>query len=466
MRHYERLSRVPLESKYTDSGLTQYRSTDNDEIKSASYDDQLIWTKEEEDTVRKKIDRKLLPFVLLMMFVLHMDRTNLSNAISDNLAADLGFDMDGINVGVMDYTGFLILRVLIAVTEAGFSPACLFYMTLWYKSNELPSRLAYLWGIQNVASAFSGLMSFAVFRMRGICGLEGWKWLFLIDGIATHIVGLIILFYLPASPSEASGWFDERQTRIAMARIIRDDKSKIDQHKQITWNDCKLTVMDMRLWLHLFAVFIWVIPIIPLYNYLPSMIKSAGFSTTDANILTIPPFVITLVGSIMVARSSERHGEIALHTLAATAWSLIGYIILEFLPDTVSGWGFYFAVLVAASAPSTYGIQVAWMSANLAPVGKRTLALGAVIGAANISGVFGSQIYKAYDAPRFHNGNWINIGLRVAAILLYLAQRMWYVSTNEWRRRQWRHMSDEQRQHYLLTTDDVGSDSLDFRFKL
>lgn len=86
-----------------------------------------------------------------------------------------------------------MVRVLIAVTEAGFIPACLFYLTSWYKTNELATRLAWFWGVQSFASAFSGLISFGVFRMGGIGGLEGWKWLFLLDGIMTHIVGIFAM---------------------------------------------------------------------------------------------------------------------------------------------------------------------------------------------------------------------------------------------------------------------------------
>lgn len=87
----------------------------------------------------------------------------------------------------------MVIRILIAVTEGGFIPACLYYLTSWYKSNELGTRLAFFWGVQSFASAFSGLISFGIFRLRGVGGLEGWKWLFLIDGIFTHVVAFIAL---------------------------------------------------------------------------------------------------------------------------------------------------------------------------------------------------------------------------------------------------------------------------------
>lgn len=87
----------------------------------------------------------------------------------------------------------MAVRIFIALTEAGFIPTCLVYLTSWYKTNELATRLAWFWGVQSFASAFSGLISFGVFRLAGIANLEGWKWLFLLDGIFTHIIAFIAL---------------------------------------------------------------------------------------------------------------------------------------------------------------------------------------------------------------------------------------------------------------------------------
>jgi MFS family permease len=155
------------------------------------------------------------------------------------------------HVFIHDFSGFMAVRVFIAVTEAGFIPACLAYLTGWYKTNELATRLAWFWGIQSFASAFSGLISAGVFHMAGIAGLEGWKWLFLLDGIMTHIVGFIAFFYLPANPLRTmggirgrKGWFTDRQKKIALIRLIRDDATKREQNKPVEWNDAKMAVTD------------------------------------------------------------------------------------------------------------------------------------------------------------------------------------------------------------------------------
>ncbi|KAI8375570.1 major facilitator superfamily domain-containing protein [Blakeslea trispora] len=452
-----------------------------------------------------------------MTFVLNMDRTNISNAVSDNLAADLGFTNDGFNTGTLvysliftvftlpsnavtkrigahrwipslmtawaivtwahvlikDFNGFLAVRIFIAVTEAGFIPACLAYLTGWYKTTELATRLAWFWGIQSFASAFSGLISSGIFELRGIGGLEGWKWLFLIDGVLTHVVGFLAFFYLPCNPMKTTGslrgkvgWFNERQAKIAILRIIRDDQTKKDQDRPVSLNDVKIAITDTNLWTHLIITFVGMMTLTPIQQYLPTIIKNSGFTVSQSNLLTAPSYIIGLFFSIIIARSSDRHGFVALHALIGTIWAMAGFIALELLPDNANRWSLYAAALLTASYPSWHGMQIAWMSSNLAPIGKRTLALGAVIGAANICGVPGSQIYTVSDAPRYRFGNKVNIALQAATAFLFLTQFARYAITNKMRSRKWDSMSDKDKANYNETTRDVGSKRLDFRFRL
>lgn len=135
-------------------------------------------------------------------------------------------------------------------------------------------------------------------------------------------------------------------------------------------------------------------PSTPVGTYFPTLIKSYGFSTTTSNLLTVPSYIIGLIFSIIIARSADVFGNYSLHAIIGCLWGMAGFLALELLPDNAGRWSFYVACLFLASAPSWHGMQIAWMSSNLAPIGKRTIALGAVIGAANICGVPGSQLYR------------------------------------------------------------------------
>ncbi|KAI9309574.1 major facilitator superfamily domain-containing protein [Cunninghamella echinulata] len=441
-----------------------------------------------------------------MSFVLNMDRTNLSNAVSDNMALDLGFNNDGVNFSIMvysflftlftfpsnimvkkmgahkwipclilswgtDYFGFLIVRIFIAITEAGFIPACLVYLTGWYKTNELGTRLAYFWGIQAFASAFSGILSSMIFHLRGYWNMPGWKWLFFVDGVITIIIGCIAFAYLPASPLKTkgqlrglNGWFTERETSIAMNRILLDDATKKDQNKSLTWADVKITLLDYNLHIHLLITFFGLMAETPIKTYLPSMIHSYGFPVSQANLLATPPILIGLVCTIYLAKSSEkkRKGQVVLHCLVSPIWSLLGFLMFYLVPESLNAkWLLYFISLFTAASPYFHPLSTSWISSNMSPTGKRSLALAANIAFANINSFFGAMIYQTKDAPRYYHGNLVCIFLQFITIGLMLYQRYRYIKINKERKRIWYQMTETEKEVYKKTTLDQGNDRLD-----
>jgi hypothetical protein len=130
----------------------------------------------------------------------------------------------GAHALIKDRAGYLTVRAWIAITEGGVIPSTLIYLGGFYKSTELATRLAWFWGVQvgvcasvmitihsvsqNIASAVSGLMAAGLLQLRGIRGLEGWKWyrvsntfhcipypvsrLFLIDCVITLVAAVIL----------------------------------------------------------------------------------------------------------------------------------------------------------------------------------------------------------------------------------------------------------------------------------
>jgi hypothetical protein len=207
-------------------------------------------------------------------------------------------------------------------------------------------------------------------------------------------------FYLPANLSKTDkwiffrkSWFTERETQIAVTRLIRDDLTKSNQYDTVTWNDVKISVLDSKVWTHLAISVLTIIPVTPIGGYLPLIIKQTGFTVYLANLLAAPTYIVGLIGSLIMGRMCQKYGNTALWSLIGIVWSFIGYALMEFLPDGANKWTLYGAAFVAASMPTWHGIHIAWMSSNLAPIGKRTLALSWVIGAANIAAVPGSQIY-------------------------------------------------------------------------
>ncbi|KAJ7064429.1 MFS general substrate transporter [Mycena belliarum] len=484
----------------------------------ALYVKDLDYTAQEEAAVIRILDTHLFPWILLTTFVLNMDRTNHSNAISDNLPADLGFTINTVNTGntyimwrfrysacmftpsvdppflkifrsgavmakivgpsrwipmlmlawgivtmshalIKDKAGYLIVRTFIAITEGGVIPATLIYLGGFYKSTELSTRLGWFWGVQAVASAVSGLMAAGLLQLRGRSGLEGWKWLFLVDGIATIIVAVIVFFYLPRNVDSTKGvlrgfkpWFTQRQVQIAVTRIIRDDQSKHEYEKRVKRADFKDAALDLGLWGHLLLSNLTLTPTTPLGTYMPTVIKSFNFNVFVSNALTAPPYVLQCIIMIIVIRHSDKVRERGFHGAFGSAWQCIGWIILRAMPNSASRGVKYFGVVIVASWPYNHPLNVGWMSENMASTGKRTVASGAVIFAANIYGVY------------FKRGNSINIALAGFTTILWVVQKYYYRHLNEKHERRYAAMTEQEKLREDWQAPSKGNRSLTFTY--
>ncbi|KAJ3009511.1 UNVERIFIED_CONTAM: hypothetical protein HDU68_002638 [Siphonaria sp. JEL0065] len=113
-------------------------------------------------------------------------------------------------------------------------------------------------------------------------------------------------------------------------------------------------------------------------------------------------------------------------------------------------------------SPMTHPMNIAWLTENTAPIGKRTIASGLVIAAANIYGIWANQIYQASDAPCYHTGNFIILGFVFTTILLFLNQKFLYVRLNKQRAEVWNAKSEAEKEDY---NTHEGSQRLDFVFK-
>lgn len=131
-------------------------------------------------------------------------------------------------------SGFYATRAFLGLIEGGFIADVILYLSYFYKGKELPIRLSFFWGAYISTSIVSAFLAFGILRLRSVTGWAGWKWLFLLEGLLTLIIGILSYFYLPPSPTQTAswfrgknGWFSEREEIIMVNRILRDDPGKV-----------------------------------------------------------------------------------------------------------------------------------------------------------------------------------------------------------------------------------------------
>ncbi|KAI6159985.1 allantoate permease [Pisolithus thermaeus] len=481
------------------------------------FDPSARWTYREERALVQKIDWKIMLMAAIGFSALNLDRSNVNQANSTSFLTDLGMTTDDFNLGnsvfrlaflcaelpsqlvskrvgpdrwiptqiclwsivslsqfwLTGRTSFLVCRVLLGALQGGFIPDLVLYLSYFYTKRELPIRLALFWMSMYFCSIVASFLAYGILHLDGVAGEAGWRWLFLMEGGITLLVGVTTFFNMPPSPTQTKawfrpkGWFSEREEIIMVNRILRDDPTKGDMHNRegLSLRRLWTAICDYDLWPLYILGLMFGIPNGPPATYLTLLLRDIGFNTFQTNLLTIPYQALGIVKMFLVTLLSEHVGERTLVAMLEDLWTLPFLVTLYALPAGPNPWVFFAIVTGLLSYPYTHPIQVGWCSRNAGAVSSRTVNASLYNMFVQASSIISAQIYVASDAPRYERGNRILIIICCVNLgILYPGTKAYYIWRNRQRDKIWNSMTVEERDHYLRTTKDMGNRRLDFRF--
>lgn len=88
---------------------------------------------------------------------------------------------------VSSFGSLLACRFFLGIIEAAFFPGALFFLSLFYNRKQFALRTALLYAGSQLGNAFGGLFAIAILKLNGHHGIEGWRWLFIIEGVAVRL---------------------------------------------------------------------------------------------------------------------------------------------------------------------------------------------------------------------------------------------------------------------------------------
>ena len=116
---------------------------------------------------------------------------------------------------------FYVLRFFLGVSEAGFFPGIILYLTYWYPTAERARAVAKFMTATSLAGVVGGPLSSFLLKMEGRSGLHGWQWLFLVEGVPSVLMGISVLFLLNDRPDDA-GWLNAEEKAWLDDELERD----------------------------------------------------------------------------------------------------------------------------------------------------------------------------------------------------------------------------------------------------
>ncbi|KAJ8588252.1 MFS general substrate transporter [Rhizopogon salebrosus TDB-379] len=410
----------------------------------------------ERTRILRKIDWHLLPFVTLFYLLCFLDRTNVGNAKVAGMSKDLNLTGFRYNIAaavffityglaevpsnialklfkpsrwiptimiawglvmtlmclVNSFQSLVIARLCLGLAEAGLFPGVNYYICHWYPRSERSKRIAIFLSAATIAGAFGGLLAYAIENMEGVGGLHGWQWIFCLEGLATIVAACLAFFVIQDYPETAT--FLTEQERTYVVNMLKQDTNNLATHYSIQF--VLQAMKDYKIYIQVLIYMGIVIPGYVIALFMPTIINELGYSSTHAQLLSVPPFVVACVALIIVGIYSDKHNLRGPYIVGSCFVSLVGYILL--LCSTRPGPSYVGVFLAALGIFPPLAVLFAWVGSNAGGDLKRGVALAMVIGLGGMGGICSSFIY--IDPPRFHIGHGAAMGFISLSILLSL----------------------------------------------
>ena len=248
-------------------------------------------------------------------------------------------------------TQFYAMRFLLGVTEAGFFPGMIYYLSCWFPGARRARVTAFLMMATAVAGIVGGPLSGLIMAgLSGVSGLHGWQWLFLLEGLPAVILGIVVFFQLGDAPANVR-WLDERQKAMISRDLAADERSKATGHL----DGLRGSLANPRVYVAALVYFAVMMPFNAIGFWAPTIIRDLGVvNVLDIGLLSALVFIAAALGTYVVGASSDRMLERRWHVACSSAVTALCFVLLPVAGHNVAmGVG-----LLALAAAASYGAFV------------------------------------------------------------------------------------------------------------
>lgn len=359
------------------------------------------------DAIYRKITLRLMPILFLSYVVSYLDRQNIGFA-KLQMQQELGFSDSVFGLGASIFfigyflfevpsnmflhklgarrwiarimiswgaisvlmfmtrgpVSFYALRFLLGVAEAGLVPGAILYLSYWFPAPRRARVVAMFYTAVAVSGIVGGPISgWLMQALDGKHGMSGWQWLFIVEGVPSVLMGLIVLRFLVDLPNHAS-WLSASEKALVNAQV----DAPVHGHRS-TWS----TFGDRQLWLLIAVFFMQCAGITGVGMWMPTLVQATGVrSLAQVGMLTAIPYLVAIVAMFFHCRHSDRTGERRWHVAVPMVVAAMGLALsVRFGHDTViSLIGLTLGASgILCSTPPFWSLPVSRLSGSAAAVG-------------------------------------------------------------------------------------------------
>jgi MFS transporter, ACS family, tartrate transporter len=312
-----------------------------------------------------QVVRRLIPFIFICYVIAYIDRVNIGFAAAE-LQRDLGLSNSAYGLGgglfflgyclfeipsniilervgariwiarimigwglvsmamvfVVGQWSFFAMRILLGIAEAGFFPGIVLYLTYWIPAAERARTGALFMTAAPVAVLIGAPVSQALLSLDGALGLAGWQWLFLVEGFPAVVLGVVAFWFLTDRPEQAT-WLADKD-RVWLSEVMKEERARRVRHS----GSHLKALLDGKVLLVCLIYFLNTLVSYGVFLWLPRILRDAsGLEDAALSAIIALPFLVALVGMVLIARHSDRTGERKGHVAACALTGAVGLVL-------------------------------------------------------------------------------------------------------------------------------------------
>ncbi|KAK4193168.1 major facilitator superfamily domain-containing protein [Podospora australis] len=331
---------------------------------------------------------------------------------------------------VKTWQQMIALRILLGAAMSGIFPGLAYLISTWYPRREQQLRFAFMQSGEVIILATGSLVNYGLNHLDGRRGLNGWRWMFIVQGLCTCVIGIVTYWWMvdfPENSHKSFRFLTEEEAKIVSGRIQKDRGDVFPQEFSII--EVLKHAKDLKIWGFACLFFMQNIVSTALAYFVPIILENGlGYSANAAIILSAPPYYYAVVPVLISSWFADRF-RIRAPIITFNALCLItGFAVLGFAHNSGAR---YFGVFLATGAyVANWAALTAYQANNVVGQWKRVFTAAACTMFNGAGGIAGSYIVRNSEAPYYPTAVWVSIGSHILMISVVAALSIHFYLAN------------------------------------